>query len=124
MPWLFMLFVAVSLVEIALFVFVGDAFGLWPTLGLVLTTAAIGAYLMSGQGTAVARRAIATVRAGQFPGVEMAHGAMILVGGALLPTPGFLTDGVGLGLMVPAVRERLRRYGMARVRRRVDIIDL
>ena len=124
MPWLFILFVAVSLTEIALFVFVGDAFGVWPTLGMVLATAAIGSYLMGGQGTAVARRAMAVVRAGQFPGAEMAHGAMILVGGALLLTPGFLTDGVGLALMIPAVRERVRRYGMARVRRRVDIIDL
>ena len=124
MPWLFILFVAVSITEIALFVLVGDAIGLWPTLGLVLVTAAAGSYLMSGQGTAVARRAIAVVRAGQFPGVEMAHGAMILVGGALLLTPGFLTDGVGLALMIPSIRERVRRYGTARVRRRVDIIDL
>ena len=124
MPSLFTLFVVVSLAEIALFVFVGDAIGLWPTLGVVLATAAVGAYLMSGQGTAVARRAVAVVRAGQFPGVEIAHGAMILFGGAFLLTPGVLTDGVGLSLMVPAVRERLRNYGAGRVRRRVDIIDL
>jgi len=123
-PSLFTLFVVVSLAEIALFVFVGDAIGLWPTLGVVLATAAVGAYLMSGQGTAVARRAVAVVRAGQFPGVEIAHGAMILFGGAFLLTPGVLTDGVGLSLMVPAVRERLRNYGAGRVRRRVDIIDL
>ncbi len=49
---------------------------------------------------------------------------MVLVGGALLLTPGFLTDGVGLALMVRSVRERLRRYGAARLRSRANIIDL
>jgi UPF0716 protein FxsA len=124
MAYLFPLFVVVSVVEIALFIVIGSNIGLWPTLGLVLATAAAGSYLVAGQGTSVARRAVAAVRAGQFPTVELAHGAMVLVGGALLLTPGFLTDVVGLALMVPRVRERVRRYGAARLRNRVDIIDL
>ncbi len=124
MPVLFVLFVVVSLAEIALFVWIGGAIGVWPTIGIVLATAAAGAYLVAGQGASVARRASAELRAGRFPAAELAHGAMVLVGGALLLTPGFLTDGVGLALMVRSVRERLRRYGAARLRSRANIIDL
>jgi UPF0716 protein FxsA len=90
----------------------------------VLATAAIGAYLVAGQGAAVARRAAAVVRAGQMPAAELAHGAMVLVGGALLLTPGFITDLVGLALMAPSVRERIRRFWVGRLRNRPGIIDL
>ena len=51
---------------------------------------------------------------GAFPGVQLAHGAMILVAGTLLVTPGFLTDAVGLALLIPAVREGIRRWAVAR----------
>ena len=124
MPYLFLLFVAVPVAEIGLFIAIGGRIGLWPTLTLDVVTAALGAYLVRGQGSAVARRAIAAVRAGQFPGVELAHGAMVLVGGALLLTPGFLTDAVGLALMVPRVRERLRVYGARRLRANGNILDV
>ncbi|MDH3731471.1 MAG: FxsA family protein [Acidimicrobiia bacterium] len=124
MPYLFLAFIAVPVAEIGLFITVGNRIGLWPTLGIVLATAAIGAYLVTRQGTAVVRRTTAAVRAGQFPAVELAHGAMVLFGGALLLTPGFLTDIVGLLLMVPLVRERLRVYGARRVRAKGNIVDI
>ncbi len=63
-----------------------------------------------------------TLAGGRFPGDELAHGAMILVAGALLITPGFLTDGVGFLLLVPPVREALRRFGARRMRGRVQIL--
>ena len=62
------------------------------------------------------------IAAGQFPGRELAHGAMILVAGALMITPGFLTDGVGFLLLVPAVREAIRRYGAKRMANRIEIL--
>jgi UPF0716 protein FxsA len=119
-----LLFVAIPVAEIALFITIGGRIGLPATLGIVLATAFLGAYLVNSQGSAVARRATAAVRAGQFPGVEIANGAMIILGGALLLTPGFLTDAVGLLLMVPGLRERLRVYGARRLRAGSDIIDL
>lgn len=124
MPYVFLLFVAIPVAEIALFIAIGSRIGLGPTLGLVLATAALGAYLVNSQGGTVARRARAALRAGQFPGVELANGAMVILGGVLLLTPGFLTDVVGLLLMVPGVRERLRVYGSRRLRARGGIIDL
>lgn len=124
MPYLFLLFVAIPVAEIGLFIAIGGRIGLLPTLGLVLVTAALGAYLVNSQGSAVVRRATAALRAGQFPGAELANGALIIFGGALLLTPGFLTDVAGLLLMVPALRERLRGYGARRLRARGDVVDL
>ena len=123
-PILVVAFVAVPLLEIWLFLTVGSRIGLGSTLLLVLITALVGAFLVRGQGISVARRAASAVRAGRFPGVELAHGAMVLFGGALLLTPGFATDAVGLALMVPGVRERLRRFGARRMRSRNGVIDI
>ncbi len=122
--WLFFLFLAIPLAEIALFIVVGERIGVWTTVGLVALTAFVGAYLVSSQGRGVIRRITTVFRSGAFPGAELAHGAMVLFGGALLLTPGFLTDALGLALMVPAVREALRRWGARRYRNRIEIIDL
>lgn len=124
MPYLFLAFVAVPVAEIFLFITIGGRIGLGPTIVIVMATAVIGAYLVKHQGTAVIRRTTSAVRAGQFPTVELAHGAMVLFGGALLLTPGFLTDIVGFLLMVPVVRERLRVYGARRVRAKGNIVDI
>ncbi len=120
----FLAFLAVPIAEIALFIVVGERIGLLYTLALIAVTAVIGAYLVSRQGRGVWARAQRQLAAGAFPGPELAHGAMVLFGGALLLTPGFLTDTIGFSLMVPLVRERLRRWGMRRFSSRVDIIDL
>jgi UPF0716 protein FxsA len=114
-PLFFLLFVVTPLAEIALFIAVGDRIGLGPTLLLVLVTAFLGASLVSRQGRTVMAEARGTMRAGAFPGREIADGAMILVAGALLLTPGFLTDAVGFSLLVPGVRALLRRWGARRL---------
>lgn len=101
--WLFALFVAVPLIEIALFVTVGGWIGLWPTLAIVLGTAVLGISLMRMQG----RQVVDQLRgAGPMtnPLSPMAHGALILLGGALLVLPGFFTDTLGLLLMIPLLR--------------------
>ncbi len=102
--WLFLAFLAVPLIEIALFIQVGGAIGLWPTLGIVVLTAVLGTFLVKSQGS----MAMAQLR-GSFsqlddPTEPLAHGAMILFAGALLLTPGFFTDAVGFSLLVPPVR--------------------
>jgi UPF0716 protein FxsA len=113
--WLFALFVAVPLIEIALFIQVGGWIGLWPTLAIVVVTALLGTALVRSQGL----RAMADLR-GSFsdlrdPTEALAHGAMILFSGALLLTPGFFTDAVGFALLMPPVRLAIMRYVRARI---------
>ncbi len=107
-------FVLIPLLEIVVFVLVGERVGVWPLVGLIVLTGFAGAYIARSQGLAVWSQAQAALAAGRFPGKEMAHGAMVLAGAVLLVTPGFVTDGVGLLLMVPALRESLRRWARNR----------
>lgn len=113
--WLFLAFLAVPLIEIALFIQVGGAIGLWPTLGIVVLTAIIGTWLVRTQGA----MALGNLR-GSFsrlddPTEPLAHGAMILIAGALLLTPGFFTDAVGFALLMPPVRQAAFNYLRKRV---------
>lgn len=104
MMWLIVAFVAIPLIEIGLFIQVGGLIGLWPTLGIVLLTAVAGSALLRSQGLAALNHLRVSLDRLDDPSVPLAHGAMILFGGALLLTPGFFTDAVGLALMIPAVR--------------------
>ncbi|WP_421702235.1 FxsA family protein [Aliiroseovarius sp.] len=114
--WLFALFIAVPLIEIALFIQVGGAIGLWSTLAVVVVTAILGTTLVRAQGM----RALADLQSSfnslNNPTEPLAHGAMILFSGALLLTPGFFTDAVGFALLVPGVRRAVMRYVAARVK--------
>lgn len=102
--WLIVAFIAIPLIEIALFIQVGGLIGLWPTLGIVLLTAVAGSFLMRSQGLATLERLRGSLSRMDDPSEPLAHGAMILFGGALLLTPGFFTDALGLALMLPPVR--------------------
>ena len=116
--WLLALFVAVPLIEIALFIQVGGWIGLWPTLLIVLLTAVIGTYLVRREGLRALddlRRALEGL---SDPARPLAHGAMILFAGALLLTPGFFTDTVGFLLLVPALREAVLRWLRGRIEMR------
>lgn len=112
---LFALLAAIPIIEIALLIGVGGLIGLWPTLAIVIATAALGAWMVKGQG----RQAMANLRLSfqelRDPAEPLAHGAMILVAGALLVTPGFFTDAVGFALLVPPVRDAAYRH----LRRRI-----
>ncbi|MBV0913507.1 FxsA family protein [Anianabacter salinae] len=114
--WLFLAFLLVPLIEIALFIQVGGLIGLWPTLGIVILTAVLGTVLVRAQGA----RALTQLRSSfselRDPAEPLAHGAMILVSGALLLTPGFFTDAVGFLLLVPQFRAAAYRYLRARVK--------
>jgi UPF0716 protein FxsA len=112
---LFLIFVLVPIVEIALFIQVGGWIGLWPTLGIVVATAFAGTILVRTQGVGTLRRLRANLEAGRDPMGPIAHGALILVAGVLLLTPGFFTDAVALALMVPAVRRAVIAWGASRV---------
>lgn len=114
--WLFVLFLAVPIVEIALFIQVGGLIGLWPTLAIVILTAVIGTGLMRSQGSHAWAEVQSSFNELRDPTRPLAHGVMILIAGMLLLTPGFFTDSVGLLLLLPGVRDAVMRYVAARIR--------
>lgn len=114
--WLFVLFVTIPLIEIALFIQVGGLIGLWPTLGIVILTAVMGTFLMRQQGLRALNDLKTSLNDLSDPTEPLAHGAMILFAGALLLTPGFFTDAVGLSLLIPPVRSAVYSYIRARVK--------
>jgi UPF0716 protein FxsA len=121
-PILVVLFLLVPLAELAVLIAVGDWIGLAPTLVLLLVVSVVGAWLAKREGLAAWRRLQLALAEGRMPTVEVADGALILLAGALLLTPGFLSDVVGILLLLPPTRAVARRWlpGLAerRLRRR------
>lgn len=117
--WLLAIFIAVPLIEIALFIKVGGWLTLWPTLGIVILTAILGTALVRYQGRGVLNDLRGALDEVRDPSEPLAHGAMIVLAGALLVTPGFMTDAFGLALLVPKCRE----WVFGRVRRHVTIVS-
>ncbi|GAA0577087.1 FxsA family protein [Caenispirillum bisanense] len=103
------LFIAVPIIEIAVFIQVGGLIGLWPTIAIVVATAFAGTFLLRQQGLATLGRAQEAMARGEMPLREVFDGACLLVAGVLLLTPGFVTDTVGLLLFLPPVRAWLRK---------------
>ena len=103
-------FIAVPVIEIALFIQVGGWIGLWPTIAIVIVTAFAGTSLLRLQGLAVLQRVQESLGRNELPVGEVFNGLCLLVAGVLLLTPGFFTDALGFLLFVPAFR---RIAGMA-----------
>lgn len=101
---LLLLFTIVPLAELALLLWIGGRIGLLATVTLILVTGALGAALARRQGLATWRRFQEALAAGRLPGRELLEGLLILVAGALLLTPGVLTDAAGFLLLVPPAR--------------------
>ncbi len=101
-------FIGVPLVEIAVFIQIGGWIGLMPTLALVVLTAVLGTWQLRAQGLATLLRARDQVDRGALPARELFDGACLLVAGALLLTPGFVTDMAGFLLFLPPIRDKLR----------------
>lgn len=114
--WLFIAFLMVPLIEIALFIQVGGLIGLWPTLLIVILTAVAGTYLVRSQGARALGDLQNSFHRASNPTEPLAHGAMILFSGALLLTPGFFTDAMGFALLVPSVRQAVMRYASSRIK--------
>lgn len=114
--WLLIAFVAVPIIEIALFIQVGGLIGTWPTLGIVVLTAIIGTYLMRAQGRLAMGNLQRSFSELDDPTEPLAHGAMVLISGVLLLTPGFFTDAVGFALLVPSIRSVVFQYLRKRVK--------
>jgi UPF0716 protein FxsA len=114
--YLFLAFLMVPIVEIALFIQVGGAIGLWPTLAIVILTAVLGTWLVRTQGRLALSQLQASFSELNDPTEPLVHGAMILVAGALLLTPGFFTDAVGFMLLMPPVRVAVFRYLRSKIK--------
>lgn len=121
MPLLF-IFIIIPIIEIGLFIQVGGWLGLWPTLGIVILTAFIGTYLLRMQGMAELAKLQGSMQTGQNPVEPIANGALILVAGILLLTPGFFTDGVGFALLTPPIRAMVIKWGAARFKNSQNIV--
>ncbi len=116
LPLLFLLFIAIPLMEIAAFVVIGGEIGVFATLALVFATAIAGSILLRYQGFGILTRIRSELDAGRLPQREVIHGAMILLAGLMLLLPGFVTDAFGLLLFVPAVRDAVWAFLAPRIR--------
>ena len=101
---LFCVFILLPLAELYVIVQVGQWIGIWPTLAILLIDGFLGAWLARSQGRAVWQRFNAQMAAGKVPAREIVDGAMIIFGGALLLSPGFITDILGIMLLLPPAR--------------------
>jgi len=113
---LFLIFVIVPILELAVIIQIGSAIGVLPTIAILIADALLGAALMRSQSRATWQRFNVTLAEGRVPGREVMDGALVIFGGALMLTPGFITDILGLFLLLPPTRAvvravLVRRYG-------------
>lgn len=116
---LLLLFVALPAVELALLIEIGSRFGTLHTLALIAITGVVGAALARGQGLHLVRQIQQEVAEGRLPAGSLVDGVMILIAGALLVTPGILTDAFGFLCLVPAFRNAAKRALLRRLEKAV-----
>jgi UPF0716 protein FxsA len=122
MPFLLVaLFILVPIAELAVIIQVGQAIGVWWTILLLIADSILGSLLMRSQGRVAWRRFNEAVGAARVPAREVADGVLVIFGGALLLTPGFLTDIVGLLFLLPPTRAAIRRIFLRQAMKRISI---
>ena len=115
---LVLIFIVLPIAEIYVIIKVGEAIGVLPTIALLFLDGFLGAALLRSQGRAAWRRFNEALAAGRVPAREVFDGAMVILGGAFLLTPGFITDVIGLVLLVPPTRAVFRGIVSRMARRR------
>ena len=115
MPVFFFLFIVMPIAELAVLIQVGSVIGVLNTVGLVFLTAVIGAWLLRQQGLATLLRANERLNSGELPAKEVAEGLILAVGGAMLLTPGFITDTFGFLCLLPGSRHWLASQALKRM---------
>lgn len=103
--FLFLLFIVIPIIEIALLMQIGQWIGVWPTITIVIITAWLGAKNVKQQGISTLNSVQTKMAQGQAPSEEIVSGLMLLIAGVLLLTPGFATDIFGLSLLIPSFRK-------------------
>jgi UPF0716 protein FxsA len=116
---LFILFTAMTLVEVYVLMSVGEILGAELTIAIIILTAFIGSYLVRNQGIQIVKKLQTRLAAGEAPGQEIVEGIMLLVCGVLLVTPGFVTDTLGLLVLTPHIRGRLASAIIAQYKDRI-----
>ena len=109
LPLLVLVFIVVPIAELYVIIQVGQAIGVLPTIAVLIADSVLGSMLMRAQGRAAWRRFNVALEAGRVPAREVLDGVLVIFGGALLLTPGFLTDALGLMLLIPPTRALVRR---------------
>lgn len=117
---LILLFLLTPAIELGLLIQVDALIGFWPTVGLIVATGIAGSYLARREGLSTWRRLNERLRTGDLPGKELVDGVIILVAGALLVTPGVLTDVLGFLGLIPPTRAWVRRILIRRFRRKME----
>jgi len=117
---LILLFLLTPAVELALLIQVDQVIGFWATIGLIIVTGIVGSHLARREGLSTWRRLNNRLQSGDLPGAELADGVIILVAGALLITPGILTDVIGFLGLIPFTRKYLRRFVMRWFQRKME----
>jgi UPF0716 protein FxsA len=113
-------FVVMPLAELAVILQIGRSIGVLETIALLVAVGVVGGWLVKREGLGVARRLQGTVAAGGMPGVELVDAFLVLLAGALLLAPGFLTDLLALTLLVPPARAAIRGVLFRRLRHRIE----
>ena len=116
---LFVVFIVVPILEIALFIKIGALVGLWPTIMIVILTAIIGTRLVKSQGLNAIKNVQSSIIVGQNITNSLINGALILTAGVLLLTPGFFTDAIGISLLIPHTRALWVKYASGYIMNRV-----
>ena len=118
---LFIAFIVVPIVELFVIIQVGQVIGPWYTIAILIVVSVAGAWLVKREGRATWQRFRSATGSGRVPAVEVVDGALVLVGGTLLLTPGFLSDVIGLGLVFPPTRAIANRMIRSKVRGRFGL---
>src|ERR671935_1515587 len=118
LPILLLLFILVPIAELAVIIQVGEAIGLWWTIALLIADSVLGGLLMRSQGRAAWRRVNLALQEGRPPAREVLDGVLVIFGGALLLTPGFITDVFGVLFLLPPTRAVIRRLLVRSLSRR------
>jgi UPF0716 protein FxsA len=108
--YLILLFTCVPIIELAVLLSVGRHIGVFNTIAVVILTGVTGAYLAKSQGLMILSKIQSDLRMGMMPGDKLIDGALILVGGVLLLTPGFITDATGFAVLVPYSRYYIKKW--------------
>jgi UPF0716 protein FxsA len=118
---LVLLFIVVPIAELAVLIQVGQEIGVWWTIAILIADAIIGSLLMRAQGRAAWRRFNEAMAAGRVPAREVIDGALVMFGGLLMLTPGFITDILGFVLLIPPTRAAVRAVLVRRLARRLTV---
>jgi UPF0716 protein FxsA len=116
-----LIFIVLPVLELAVLVKTGQLIGFWATLALVMVTATSGALILSQQGFSATRRALEAMSEGRMPVAPVLDGVFLMLAGALLLTPGLITDVFALLLLVPPVRRAIARWSVRRMLRGADV---